>query len=95
MNKNYFIAILFLLTSTMSIAQTSVNMSLLDKLNSTKLSKSSVTDVLIKGEVNEITDFISTRNEKIIGTSGKIISARLSLNTIAELIDKPFVKIIQ
>lgn len=95
MNKNYLFTILLFVTTTLSFAQTSVNMALREKINSTKLSRTSITDVLIKGDVNEISNFISSRNEKIIGTSGKIISARLSLNTIAELIDKPFVKIIQ
>lgn len=95
MNKNYLLTFLFLIFTGLASAQTAVNMSLRQKINSEKIARSTVTDVLIKGNVNEINDFITTRNGKIIGSAGNIISARLSISTIAELVDKPFVKVIQ
>ncbi len=95
MNKNYLFALVLCLTTQLVFSQASVNMSLRQKINSDKISRTSVTDVLIKGDVNEITTFINSQNGKVIGTSGNIVSAKLSIGTIAQLIEKPFVKIIQ
>lgn len=95
MNKNIFFTLAFLLSTQFVFSQASVNMSLRKKLNSTSVSRTTVTDVLIKGEVKEIADFIRSKNEKVIGTSGNIISARISINTIAELVEQPWVKIIE
>ena len=95
MNKNNFFLCILFLSSQLVFSQASVNMSLRQKINSEKISRSSLTDVLIKGEVNEISAFITSQNGKVIGTSGKIVSARISIGTVAQLIEKPFVKIIQ
>ncbi len=95
MKRNYFLAGIFILLTNLVFSQASVNLSLRQKINSAKVSGNNVIDVLIKGDVTQISDFIATQNGKVIGNSGKIVSARLTINTIAQLVEKPFVNIIE
>ena len=48
--------------------------------------------LLVKGDVNQIRDFVKSSGGKYIGSAGDIASVRLTVSAISQLINKPFVK---
>ena len=52
-------------------------------------------NVLIQGDVTKIQELIIQNSGKVIGIAGSIISARISVSTIAHLLESNFVKCIQ
>lgn len=88
-----FFILLFIIKSN-SFGQASVNLFLKQKIEGTT-NKTALQDVLIKGDADAIVSFIHSNNGKVIGVSGKIVSAKISLALISELITSSFVKIIE
>jgi subtilisin family serine protease len=96
MKKFIFIYSILAFVTLNSFGQASINLFLRKSLESSNAAeRSKPKDVLIKGDPELIRSFITSKNEKVIGVSGKIVSARISLNTIAELITMPYVKIVE
>ncbi len=95
MKRTTFFFFFLILSRTFVFGQASVNLFLKEKLNSSSRNKSTPTDILIKGDSKSIVDFINSKKGKVIGVSGKIVSAKMNLSDISELLMQPYVKVIE
>ncbi len=91
MKKILLFALIIYSSNVLGQGNVSVNMNLYKKL----LNRDQVNSdmyLLVKGNVNSIRDFVEHNNGTFISFAGDIASIKLSLNAIAELVLKPFVK---
>ncbi len=86
---SFFIAILF--SCCQIFGQASVNMNLYKKIHTPEFANHEMY-LLVKGDVNQIRDFVKSSGGKYIGSAGDIASVRLTVSAISQLINKPFVK---